>query len=187
MVEKRIIRDGADSAGKIVVDLVVTLDELRKVQREVGKVNNKTQVLYLMKNRKMLLSRAESLKTEISKNIPDLDPLDIRFFQCFYRVLQFYGRGISESILWSFECETGHQPHNVVNYPETFFTCVEKMLGKSSSKKIQNDVLFEISNEFELQLSKKAKVSDAIKIARSGMRMVEVSGLPENRPVKGTR
>ena len=61
------------------------------------------------------------------------------------------------------------------------------MLGKNSSKKIQNDVLFEISNEFELQLSKKAKVSDAIKIARSGMRMVEVSGLPENRAAKGTR
>lgn len=177
MVERGIKRGGANSAGKLVIDLVQTLDELRKVQREVGKVNSRTQVRYLMRNKQILLSRAESIRVEISKRMPDSNPLDIRFFQCFYSVLQIYGRGISESILWSFESETGHRPHEAVNHPDIFFRCVEKMLGKRSSEKIENDILFEISNEFELQLSKRATVSDAIKIARSSLRIEEVARL----------
>ena len=177
MVEGGIKRGVANSVGKLVIDLVQTLDELRKVQREVGKVNSRTQVQYLMKNKQILLSRAERIRVEISKRIPDSDPLDIKFFQCFYSVLQIYGRGISASILWSFESETGHQPHEAVNHPDTFFRCVEKMLGKRSSKKIENDTLFEISNEFGLQLSKKATVSDAIRIARSSVTVVEVARL----------
>jgi len=176
-VERGIKRDGANSAGKLVIDLVQTLDELRKVQREVGKVNSRTQVEYLMRNKQILLSRAEWIRVEISERIPDSDPLDVRFFQCFYSVLQIYGRGISESILWSFQSETGHQPYKVVNHPDTFFRCVEKMLGKRSSKKIESDILFEISNEFGLQLSKKATVSDAMKIARSSTTVVEVATL----------
>ncbi len=159
-----------DSAGRLVVELVDSLDELGKIRREIGLMNNKTQIQYLMANRQNLLARVESMTAELKRKIPNYDPIDLKLFQCIHRVLKVYGRGVSESILWSFESETGHQPLDVVNHPEAFFACVEKMLGKRSARKVESNILFEISNEFGMQLSNNANTADAIRIARISLK-----------------
>jgi hypothetical protein len=85
-------------------------------------------------------------------------------------VLKGYGRGVSESILWSFESQSGRQPLDLVDHSEAFFTCVEKMLGKRSAKKVEDNILFEISNEFGMQLSSDSNTADAIRIARISLK-----------------
>jgi hypothetical protein len=181
-------RNRVDSASKLVVELADALDELGKIRREIGLMNNKTQIQYLMANRQNLLARVEMMRAKLKSKIPNYNPIDLRLFQCIHRVLKVYGRGVSESVLWSFECDTGRQPLDVVNYTESFFTCVEKMLGKKSAKKVENNILFEISNEFAMQLSSNSNTSDAIRIARTSLkRNVEAANdnlLEENRREK---
>ena len=188
MVERGNKRSRENSAGKLVIELADSLDELGKIRREIGLMNNKTQIQYLMINRQNLLARVESTTAELKSKIPNYDPIDLRLFQCIHRVLKVYGRGVSESILWSFECETGLQPLDVVNHPEAFFTCVEKMLGKKSAKKVESNILFEISNEFGMQLSSNSKTSDAIRIARISLKHhaenEDIRFLEENRREK---
>ncbi len=167
---QRKTKSGKSVLGGLVVELVDTQDELRKIQREIGRMNNRTQIEYLMKNRQNLLTRFESLKLEVTKKIPDFDPVDLRIFQCIYRVLSVYGKSVCESILWSFECEAKVQPLRIVDYPATFIACVGKTFGKRSSKEIENTMLFEICNEFGLQLSRRASLGDAIKLVKSSVK-----------------
>jgi hypothetical protein len=176
-------REGPSPTGRLVVDLVDKLDEIQKIHREIGRVNSKTQVEYLMKNRENLLAKAEDMKARLASKVPDYDPISLRFFQCFYNVLRIYGRGVCESILWSFECE-GHQPLDVVNFHDNFFVCVGKVLGKKSSKRIESEVLLEISNEFGMQLSSRANISDAFRIARSSLQHGEEMKASRNRAAR---
>lgn len=144
-------------------------------------MNNKTQIQYLMDKRKSLLSRIESIKSELARKIPNYDPIDLRLFECVYRVLVGYGRGVSDSILWTFEGESGHQLPDLVNYPESFFSCVSKILGKQSAKKVESSVIFEICNEYGMQLSRSATISDAIRIAKTSLKRLSDSPLDSAR------
>jgi len=185
MVERATRRAKAHFSGKLVIELADSLDELEEIRREIGLMNNKTQIQYLMLNRQNLLARVESMKAELKSKIPNYDPIDLRLFQCIHRVLKRYGRGVSESILWSFESQSGHQPLDLVDHSEAFFTCVEKMLGRRSAKKVESNILFEISNEFGMQLSSDSNTADAIRIARISLKHFaedeDIRFLEENR------
>jgi hypothetical protein len=84
-----------------------------------------------------------------------------------------YGHGVAESVLRKFEYESGHESLEIVNNPTVFCKCVESVFGRQSSKEIVNSFLFEISDEFGLQLSKRSDLSDAIKIARASVPQLE--------------
>ncbi|MGI0092290.1 MAG: hypothetical protein ACREBS_11335 [Nitrososphaerales archaeon] len=157
------------SSVRPVLELIDDLDQLRVIRLEIGRMNNKTQIQYLMKKRQELLLIVKSLNDELSHRIPQTDPIEIRIFRSIHRALAVYGRGISESILLSFEYQTGSPPLEIVNRPKVFYSCVEKVFGTKSSRKIEQAILFEISQEFELQLSKRAVLVDAIRMARSSM------------------
>ena len=135
MVERGTKRSRENSAGKLVIELADSLDELGKIRREIGLMNNKTQIQYLMINRQNLLARVESTTAELRSRIPNYDPIDLRLFQCIHRVLKVYGRGVSESILWSFECETGNQPLDVVNHPEASSLALKRCLERNQQRK----------------------------------------------------
>ncbi|MGA2874266.1 MAG: hypothetical protein ABSE82_01895 [Nitrososphaerales archaeon] len=188
MVERATRRAKAHFSGKLVIELADSLDELEEIRREIGLMNNKTQIQYLMLNRQNLLARVESMTAEVKSKIPNYDPIDLRLFQCIHRVLKGYGRGVSESILWSFESQSGGQPLDLVDHSEEFFTCVEKMLGRRSAKKVESNILFEISNEFGMQLSSDSNTADAIRIARISLKHFaedeDIRFLEENRPEK---
>lgn len=159
----------AASGGRLILDLVDSLDQLRVIQREIGRMNNKTQIQYLMKKRQDLLMKVKSVNDELKRRVPRIDSIDLRVFQSIYHALGLYGRGVTESILLSFEYETGFLPLEIVNQPKAFYECVEKVFGKKSSKKVENAILSEISREYGLQLSKKTNLSEAIRMARTIM------------------
>jgi hypothetical protein len=160
----------------IVIDLVEARDELRKVQREIGRVNSKTQIDHLMKNRKDILARVDELEAVLEKRMRKSDSLDLRIFQTIHRAFAIYGRGVTESLFRKFEYDYELEPLEIVNHPETFRKCVEKLFGKRSSKEIVSSILFEICNEFGLQLSNRSDLADAIRIARASIPKLEYEG-----------
>ena len=161
------------SISSTIVALVQARDDLRMIQREIGRVNSKTQIGHLMKNRTNILSRIAELEALLAKRIPKPEPLDLRIFQAIHRALGMYGHGVSESVLNKFEFESELQPLEIVNQPEAFCRCIEKVFGKRSSHDIVNSIVFEICNEFGLQLSSRSNLADAIRIARASMPILE--------------
>ena len=87
------------SISSTVIALVKAKDDLRMIQREIGRVNSKTQIDHLMKNRMEILARIAELEALLARKIPKPDPLDLRIFQAIHRALAIYGHGVSESIL----------------------------------------------------------------------------------------
>jgi hypothetical protein len=160
-------------AGSTVVELVGARNELRKIQREIGRVNSRTQIDHLMRIRKKIASQIEQLEALLSKKSPKPDPLDLRIFQAICRSFGVYGQGVAESVLRKFEYESGLESLEIINNASVFCKCVESVFGRQSSKEIVNSFLFEISDEFGLQLSKRSDLSDAIKIARASVPMLE--------------
>ena len=160
-------------SSSAAVELVNARNELRKVQREIGRVNSRPQIEHLMKNRKLIVSRIDELEAILSKKSPRLDPLDMRIFQAICGSFGMYGQGVQDSIFRKFEYETGHESLKIIDKPEEFTKCIEKVFGRHSSKEIVNSILFEISNEFGIQLSKKSDLSDAIRLARASVPKLE--------------
>jgi hypothetical protein len=70
MVELRKDSSKGALAGSTVVELVTARNELRKIQREIGRVNSRTQIDHLMKNRKKIVSQIEQLEALLSKKSP---------------------------------------------------------------------------------------------------------------------
>ena len=131
-------------------------------------MNNKTQIGYLMKLREELLKSVESKRHLLARRV-DLDPLDLEIFRSIYRALSVFGRSVIESVILTFERETGKQPLEISGNADSFRKCLQKVFGRSSSKKIESTIVFEISNEFGMIVSSKSTLSDAIGIARANI------------------
>jgi hypothetical protein len=158
------------STGGMILELVDLLDQSRVLQREISHLNSRVQIQFLMKRRQDLLSKAKSLGDELERRIPGIDRVQLRVFQTIYHALEIYGHGVTKSILMSFQYETGFLPIDVVNQPRAFYKCIEKVLGKKPSKKVEQTILMELSHEFEMQLSRKSNLGDALRMAITIMR-----------------
>ena len=125
----------------LVIDLAEAQEKLRKIQREIGRMNSKTQIGYLMKTREDIMKTVESKKSLLSNKI-DLEPLDLEIFRAIYRALSVYVRSVIESVIMSFERESGDQPLGISENAETFLKCLQKVFGRSSSRKIESTIVF---------------------------------------------
>lgn len=159
-------KTGKSALALLVIDLAEAQDKLRKVQREIGRMNNKTQIGFLMKSREELIANVESKRALLERKIERTNALSIEIFEVIYRVLSVYGRSVVESVIFTFERESGKQPLEIMENVEAFRKCLQKVFGRSSSKKIESTVIFEICNEFGMLVSSKTTLSDAIRIAR---------------------
>lgn len=149
-----------------MIDLAEAQDKLRKIQREIGRMNNRTQIGYLMKNRDDLLKNVETKKALLFRKI-DLDPLELEIFRTICRALSVYGRGVIESVILTFERESGKQSLEISENAVSFRRCLQKVFGRSSARKIESTIVFEISNEFGLLVSSKTTLPEAINIVKS--------------------
>lgn len=129
-------------------------------------MNSKTQIGYLMKLREELLKSVEAQRTHLAKRV-DLDPLDLEIFGSIYRALSIYGRSVIESVILTFERESGKRPLEISRNADLFRKCLQKVFGRSSSKKIENRIVLEISNALGMIVSSKTTLSDAIGIAKA--------------------
>ncbi len=151
----------------IVLDILDARNRMRKLEREINKSHDKDQISMRMATRKKLLAEISTLQSEIANRIPEADTLHLRIFSSICKGLEIYGKGIMESMLWSFESETGQAPIAIVNYPRAFLDCIRKIFGEMSAKRIESALAFQIGQDFKLQLSKSTDLARAILLAKS--------------------
>ncbi len=167
----------AGSAELLIFDILDTRARIRILEREVNKSSDPARVSELKRDIEKLRFVINGLQSELANRIHTADAVDLRLYSSVHSALGLYGRGVLESVFWSFESETGLDPIDVVNHPRLFGDCIERIFGEMCAERIIAAIKFEISKEFRLQLSKRATLMDAFLLARSKGR----------RPVNETR
>jgi len=100
--------------------------------------------------------------------------IDFRLFHAICRILDAsYGRGVSESVILTFEREAGLQAPEIVNYPEIFDKVIGKIFGKRAANNVRSLLKREIAGEFGLQFSNKTMLSEAIRIVTQKPRPID--------------
>ncbi|MHB8566174.1 MAG: hypothetical protein ACYC7D_03835 [Nitrososphaerales archaeon] len=160
-------RSVSGSPEWIIIDLLDARGRLRKLEREINQTNDRGEISLKMEARLKLQADIMGLQAELANRIPDADPIELRLFSTIHRALEIYGKGISESILWSFERETGLAPVEILNHPKIFSESIVKIFGELSAKRIESAILFEIGREFRLQLSRRTELGTAMLLAKS--------------------
>jgi hypothetical protein len=156
--------DAEEKSLKVLIfQLIFTVEKLRKIDKEIAITVSKTQISYLMGSRRDMLKQIAALRAEIASRVTEPDNADFRLFQLICRVLNaFYGRGVGESILMTFERQSGLSAVEVVNYPTIFEKVIISTFGEKASSKINAVLVAEIGQEFGLDFAKNTLVSQAI-------------------------
>lgn len=150
-----------------VFNLIVDIDKLRKIEKEIGATINRTQINYLMSSRRKLLKEIGALRGEISIRVTDLNATGFRVFQLVCRVLNsFYGRRVGESLLLTFERQSGLSSLEVINYPDIFEKVVRNTLGLRAAETVSEVLAAEIGREFGFRFTKSMSLGEAIHMAR---------------------
>lgn len=149
-----------------IFELMADIDKLRKIEKEVGATVNKTQIVYLMSSRRKLSKEISALRGEISIKVTDLNASGFRVFQLVCRVLNsFYGRRVGESLLLTFERQSGLSSLEITSYPEIFEEVVRNTLGLKAAESVRGVLVSEIAREFGFRYSRKMPLSEAIHMA----------------------
>ena len=150
----------------IIFDLVSDSEKLRQIDKEIGITLSKTQLNHLMTSRRDLLKRIYITRAEIEKRIPDPEGVDFRLFNLFCVILNStYGRGVGESILMTFERQSGLSALEIVNYPEIFEKVTINTFGVKAAEKINGELVSHIGSEFGFHFTSKIPLKEAIRSA----------------------
>jgi hypothetical protein len=164
----------------LVFQLISDVEKLRKIDREIAITVSKTQIGYLMSSRRGMLKQIATLRAEIASRVTEPENVDFRLFQLICRVLNaYYGRGVGESILMTFERQSGLSVVEIVNYPTIFEKVVVGTFGEKASSKINAVLISEIGQEFGLDFPKNTLLNQAI------LTVMRKSSEPLAKPRKG--
>jgi len=147
----------------IIFDLIADSEKLRKIDKEIGIAANKTQISHLMGSRRKLLKRINSTRVEIEKRVLSSDGAVFRLFKLVCRVLNStYGRKVGESILMTFERQSGLSSLETVKYPEIFEQVLINTFGAKAADKIGAILISEIGSECGFHFSNQTSLKQAI-------------------------
>jgi hypothetical protein len=149
----------------LIFDLVSKTGTLRKIEKEIGISNTEIQASSLMAKRKELLKQIRLLRAEIAQRMVSPDDVKVTLFRTVCSVLNLYcGRGVGESLLLTFERESGLGAIEIVSYPEIFIQVINSILGAKAAGKVKAVLVSEIGREFGIQFSKRTSLSETMHV-----------------------
>ncbi len=83
-----------------------------------------------------------------------------------------YGRGVGESILMTFERQSGLSSLEIIKYPEIFEKVANNTFGAKTADKIKSVLISEIGHEFGFHFANKISIGEAILSALENTRDV---------------
>lgn len=94
------------------------------------------------------------------------------------RALLSYGDGVPQVILWNFKKKTRLPTQAIATKPEEFVACLHEIFG-AGARAIEDRLTQQICSDYKVDRSKVSGLAQAIKLALSSPRWVEVGEMEE--------